>query len=356
MQEETPQITLRDSIEQSVDAVEEQQETSEQRASRARDEQGRFAAEEAKKDSISEVPKNVPRDTKTGAQSAQGSQSESPKIQRPSSWKKEMWPVWDKLTKGEQLLPEESIKLAEYNAQREQDFAKGVSTYKQEWESAKPILDAMAQFKPLLDQHGIKPTEWIGNLGNAHKMLALGSQEQKLSMFVKLAQDYQVPLQSLFTQGQDGKVYFNPQVQAYQQPQQNFDPRQAVREILEEEKISQEVSSFVSDTEKYPYIEQVKDTMAGLLQAGLAQDLKSAYDAALRMPSHSDLFDSLQQQQVTEKNQKMREQKQREVIGARAKAVSPRTSTPAGSSSNGKAKGLREAIESSFDEVVSSRV
>jgi hypothetical protein len=364
---ENEQTTLRDSIEQAIETVETQHETSEQKAERVRDEQGRFAPKEeieekANKSEVKQtknvpqnVPQNVSRETKDVQQVEQNVPRET-KLQRPSSWKKEMWPVWDKLTKGEQLLPEESIKLAEYNSQREQDFAKGVSTYKQEWESAKPILDAMAQFKPLLDQHGIQPTEWIGNLGNAHKMLALGTPEQKLSMFVKLAQDYQVPLQALLTQGQDGKVYFNPQIQAYQAPQQNFDPRQTVRDILEEEKINQEVASFVSNTDQYPYIEQVKDTMAGLLQAGLAHDLKSAYDAALRLPAHSDLFESMQQQQQLEQVQKEREQKARQVQGARAKAVSPKTSTPAGSSSNGKAKGLREMLSDNFDEIVSSRV
>jgi hypothetical protein len=357
MADDTTQTTLRDHLENAFDKVETQPveqpietkvETSEQKAERLRDEQGRFAPEKESKIKQpsttvkAKVDDNVPRETQ-------------PKPQRPSSWKKEMWPVWDKLTNGSQISPEEALQLAEYNNQREQDFAKGVSTYKQEWESAKPLLDVMAQFKPLLDQHGIKPTDWINNLGNAHKQLVMGTHEQKLSMFVKLAQDYQVPLQALFSQGQDGKIYFNPQIQSYQAPQAQQDPRAIVHEILEEERAKREVQSFASSKD-YPHFELVKDTMSGLIQAGLATDLKSAYESAIRMPMHSELFDQLQQQQRDKEEQEKREQNARQVQGARAKAVSLKTSTPAGPGANGERKGRRETLESAYDEVMNARV
>ena len=35
-----------------------------------------------------------------------------PALNRPTTWKKEYLPIWDKLTAGEQLTPEEAIKLA----------------------------------------------------------------------------------------------------------------------------------------------------------------------------------------------------------------------------------------------------
>ena len=67
---------------------------------------------------------------------------------RPTTWKKEYLPIWDKLTAGEQLTPEESLKLAEYSNQRESEYKKGVSTYKQEADNAKSLVEAIAPFVP----------------------------------------------------------------------------------------------------------------------------------------------------------------------------------------------------------------
>ena len=44
---------------------------------------------------------------------------QEPALQRPSTWKKEYLPIWDKLTQGEQLTKEEAIKLAQYSNQME---------------------------------------------------------------------------------------------------------------------------------------------------------------------------------------------------------------------------------------------
>ncbi len=352
MADENTQTTLRDTLSQAFESVEaevpavvkteveatESPETPQQKAERLRDEKGRFA--EGKKET-----KEIPA---VGKKSEAPIVETKPRPQRPSSWKKDMWDHWEKL----------DPQVAEYVNQREQEFAKGVSTYKQEWESAKPLQEAMAQFQPILQQYGIKPEQWISNLGNAHQQLVMGTPDQKLSMFVKLAQDYQVPLQSLFTQGQDGKVYFNPQIQSYQAPQprqEQTDPRQIVKQVLEEERANQEVQSFVNN-EQYPYFEQVKETMAGLLQAGLAKDLKGAYEASLRMPMHTDIFDELQKQQQAKTEQEKREQAQRAVTGAKAKAVSVKSSTPVGTSTKANSKGLRGQLEDAFDEVVPQRV
>ena len=73
----------------------------------------------------------------------------------------------------------ELSKLQEYIMQREQDYAKGVSTYKSQWDQAAPIYEAMQPFIPILQEHNIQPQQWIQNLGRAHQVLAMGSPEQK---------------------------------------------------------------------------------------------------------------------------------------------------------------------------------
>lgn len=279
----------------------------------------------------------------------------APKIQRPSTWKKDHWDSFDKIAL-------ENPQLAAYINQRESEYAKGVSTYKQEWEGAKPLIDAMAPFMPLLQQHQIEPSQWIGNLGRAHQTLALGTPEQKLATFIRLAGEYRVPVEQMFAQGQDGKWYFNQNTlqQAaaqQQQSQQQPDMRKTVQEILAEERATQEIAAMSADKEKYPHFDEVRVTMAGLLQAGLADGPDGAYKAALQHPKHFHLYEAQQQQQRETAERERAEKSRREAEVARRKAVSPRTATPTSVASGGEGKkSLRDTISSAFDERVSGRV
>lgn len=354
------QTTLRDTLSAEFDKLEQAQtpevtpndapETPEQKADRIRDEKGRFAAnnESTQKRAPTVDTQRSPANTSTKTE-AEGLETKA-RPQRPSSWKKDYWEHWDKL----------DPKLAEYINQREQEYAKGVSTYKNEWENAKPLVEAMAQFQPLLQQHNIQPSQWISNLGNAHKQLVLGSPQEKLQMFAKLAQDYQVPLQHLFVQGQDGKVYLNNQLLTTQQPaqsqQQPQDIRKVVQQMLIEQSMQQEVERASGDAERFPHFEQVRETMAGLLQSGLADDLKSAYESAIRLPKHADLFETQQQQLRQQEEAKRQEAAKARVQTARANAVSPKTATPSSQVTTSGNKGLRAALEEAFDSHVSGRV
>lgn len=330
---------------------------------RARDEHGRLLPGPAVRPETTQTPaaEGQPTAPPTTAQAQTPPAAELKPLQRPSSWKKEMWPLWDKLVKGEPLTAEEARQKAEYILQREGDFAKGVSTYKQEWERAKPMLDAVAPYLPLYQQHGIDPAQQFAKYAEIHKSLAMGSPEQKLGVFLRMAQDYQIPVQNMFVRGQDGQVYFNQQLmqQAQQAPQQRApqpDIRKTVQDLLAEERAHQEAAAMESDTQKYPHFAEVKQSMAGLLQAGLAQDLQSAYDAALRLPNHFHLFEAQQQQQRQKQEQERLEAQRKAAEAARRNQVSPKTSSPAGQASKGSAKGLRSALESAFDEHTTGRV
>jgi hypothetical protein len=329
-------------------------------AGRARDESGRLLPGEAKKPSA--APSNPATPIRAPEQAVATGAADPKPLNRPSSWKKEMWPLWDKLAKGEALTPEEARLKAEYILQREGDFAKGVSTYKAEAENAKPILEAMTPFLPALQANNIQPAQWIKNLGTAHQTLAYGNRQQKLVMFSQLARDYGVELGEMFVKGQDGQIYMNPQLQQgqqapAQQQQQAPDVRKTVQEILAQERALGEVEKMKSDTVRYPHFETVKATMAGLLQSGLATDYDSAYDAALRLPEHFHLFEAQQQQQREAEEAKAREAKARAADAARRNAVSPRTSTPTATATGASGKkGLRDQLTENFDSVSGGRV
>ncbi len=357
MENAEAQTTLRDDLLASFDAVENAapaepvadtepgQETEAQRTERLRDEAGRFA-KEPEKTSAPQAKPTAPANQTTEPVAAEV--PAVPKKQRPSSWKKDFDPHWEKFDPTVQ----------DYILQRESEFAKGVSTYKQEAERAKALNDAIAPFQPLLQQHNVQPAQIIPNLLAAHASLATGSPQDKVMMGAKLIRDYGIDPQQLF-QVLSGQVpYQQPQVQqpAQQPPQQ--DMRAVVKELLTEQEINREFDRFMAEVpEKYPHYEAVKDTMAGLLQADLAQDYQSAYAAALRHPRHSDIFEQEQQQRLQQEQAERNAKQQGVVNRARSQAVSVKSSTPSGTMTTVKpTNSLRDDIASAFDAITTSRV
>lgn len=294
-------------------------ETTEQREARQRDEAGRFKA----KDNAIDVPGKV-------------TQIDTPAPRKaPSSWKKDYWEAYEKL----------DPKLAEYIDTREQQFASGVSTYKQEAERAKELFEAMAPFQQDLQAHGIQPTAWIRNLGTAHQMLVKGTPEQKLATFQKLAQDYGVPLQSVISGQIDPMAqYLSPLQEKVRQLEGTLTGWQEAQQKQEQSVIQSEIEQFAAE---HPHFEALKETMAGLLQAGLAQDLISAHDKALRM--NDDLWNSAQQQKTVDAEKQRREAAAAKVNQARANAVSPRSVTPSGPMNSSGKKDLRSALEDAVE-------
>lgn len=293
-----------------------QGETAEQTAQRLRDEKGRFAP-------------------KQEAQEQQPAQEAQPKPRppRPSTWKKDVVEkYWD------QIDPE----LAEYLQTREQQYASGVSTYKQEWERAKPLTEAMQEFMPLLQQHQMDPATWIRNLGNAHRALATGTPEQKALWFQKLAHDYGVQFN-----GQGGG---DPAVAGFvnelQQLKQDLNHFKTAAQRAEEARTQAEIASFSSGK---PHFEKVRGTMAQLLESGVATDLDTAYEKACRLDP--EIFEQEQQAKAKAQAEEQARQRQQAVSQARQNAVSVKGATP---SSVGKAvqpKGLRAQLEEQFDQM-----
>lgn len=307
-------------------------ETAEQKAGRtagrARDEQGRLLPGPAKKP-----------DAPDPALQAAPLVPEVKRPNRPSSWKKDYWEHWDKL----------DPKLAEYINQREGEYAKGVSTYKSEWEQVKPLKDAIEPYRQVFEQYRVDPAAHVSELLKAHHTLVTGSPQEKLALVARIIQQNQVPLEHLLAQGQDGRFYLNQQlIQQAQarQPAPPVDVAQQVRQVLLNERTQQAIADFEREApQKHPHYETVKGTMAGLLQAGLAEDLPSAYQAALRHPLHADIFEAQQQQQRQEEEAKKREAEAAKVRAAKANAVSTKTSTPGGGGKGEGKKGLRSHYE-----------
>jgi hypothetical protein len=278
-----------------------------------------------------------------------------PALQRPSTWKKEYLPIWDKLTSGEQLTKEEALKLAQYSNQRESEYKKGVSTYKAEADRGRVLEEAIAPFSDEFQKQGITPAVWINNLGRAHMVLTKAPYEQKVQMFQRLAQDYGIQL------NQDGQFAAPPQVDAYTQQLMNQlnQVNQEVSTIKgrfqqeEQARLSNEIERVRSNAEKFPHFDVVREEMAQLLELGKAQDLETAYAKAVRL--NDDVW-AIEQDRLL-KNAQKQASKAQQVAKAKAAAVSPRSVTPSGKvADTGDKKDRRALIAEQLGDAMSRRV
>jgi hypothetical protein len=308
-----------------VQQVAETAEQTAQREQRERDERGRFA----------------PRQEQQAAEQGQQVQQAQPKQRppRPSTWKKEVVEkYWDAID------PE----LADYLQTREQQYAQGVSTYKQEWERVKPLGEAMQEFMPLLQQHRIDPGQWIRNLGNAHRVLALGSPEEKAAMFQQLAQSYGVQLGQEQQQGDPNVSRFAQELHHLRSQVNHF---MTAAQRAEQARVQGEIAKF---SEAKPHFEKVRGTMAQLLESGVATDLDTAYEKAVRL--HDDVFQEVQAEKARTAEEERRRAQVEAVSRAKANAVSVKGATPSSVVKTTQAKGLRAQLEEAAEAHLAARV
>jgi hypothetical protein len=326
------------------------QETSSEESSSEenRDEKGRFKAKNEENSSdrdTAEEPELV----------AEASDVPDEEVKRPSTWKKEYVEVWNKMQEGKPLDKAEFVKFAEYANQREAEYKRGVSAYKAEADSARELTQAIGQFVPELQKHGIHPVAWINNLGRAHYTLANGSYEQKVNAFNRLAQDYGIQLNPDALQMPE-QAYVDPYqqqlMQQLQATQQQVQQLSAIREQEENARLTQEISRVSSNRERFPHFEMVREDMAQLLERGLAQDLESAYAKAVRM---NDEAFKLEQDKLL-RSAGSQASKAQQVAKAKATAVSPRSVTPSGQVSKSDAKDRRSLLMASLADAEGGRV
>ena len=107
-----------------------------------RNEKGQFVSKEEAETPVKASADEVTQEVEEQVEEKPAIEAK-PALNRPTTWKKEYLPIWDKLTAGQQLSFEEAFKLAEYTNQREAEYKKGVSTYRQEAERAKQLEEAV---------------------------------------------------------------------------------------------------------------------------------------------------------------------------------------------------------------------
>ncbi len=311
--------TLRDTLEAAVESVAPEENTSVEsaapqetaaestaRAERARDEAGRFTKAE--------------RDAQQAASEAQD-EAPVPRLQRPSSWKKDYQAQWDKMV-------DTDPQMAQYLLEREQQFASGVSTYKAEADRARDIQSLIEPHAPRFQHYGVDSKEYLGRLLKMDEILATGSPQQKMALLQGIAQSVGL----LDAQGQAQE--FDQGQQSYVPPellntvyglQSKLQAIEQANERAEQTRINAEIESFA---ETAPFFDELTEEMARLLETGLATNLQDAHKKALRW--NDDLFSKYQAEQQQGEEAAKRKAAQETAARARSAAVSPRSSTPTG--------------------------
>lgn len=217
---------------------------------RARDEQGRFAKPEVKAEPVAEIEPVAPP---------------------PNTWKKEAAAEWGKLPP---LIQQEV-------ARREADFHKGIEQYREAAQFAQSIGQAIQPHMETMQKLGVSPQQAITELLNADAKLRYSPPDMKVQYLAQLAQAYGIDMGKV----QDYKpAPVDATVQALQgqvqQLQQYLQQQQMMGQQQQDEALYSDIARFAADP-SHGHFEQVREHMAALLNAGLAQSLEDAYAQAV---------------------------------------------------------------------------
>lgn len=188
----------------------------------------------------------------------------------PQTWRKEPSAEWDKLP---DLVKAEITK-------REEDMMRGIEKYKGQASFGNEVQSAIAQYLPILQQHGINPVAQISNLMSAHYTLAFGQPQQKAELFQRIAADYGINLSELGS----SESFVAPEVQQLTTQIRALESKlsryESVQQQNETQKAQDQITSFMNDPANV-YAKDLVNDMADLLQKGAAKDLADAYEKAM---------------------------------------------------------------------------
>lgn len=323
VQEQTENLDTREIIAREFDKLEqaeaektnESSNTEKSAEPSGRDDKGRFAAKQTQ-----EPQQDAPKDEPNEAPEA-SAQEDQPKRNPFASWKKEAKSVLS-------ALPPETQK---YIIDRESQFHKGIQQYKDDAVQGRSFKAVVAPHAEYLQQLNVTPEQAFNGLIEAEKKLR--NPETRTQAFLRLAHDYGVDINSLTQTPFDPYKYQLEQQLSQQQAMLN--QLSQSRQMAEEAQLGQTIEQFA---QQHEYFDEVRETMADLLDKGLASDLNDAYAKAVRL--NDDVFGRLQQSTM----QNTQVQRANEAAkAAKASAVSVKGS-PTGITRAPEPKSTEEAV------------
>ena len=179
-------------------------------------------------------------------------------------------------------------KLREAFLRRSEEMHKGIEQYRETANFGQTMYKAVQPYEATLRSMGTSPEKAVQILFNADHQLRYGTSQQKAAMFSKLAGDYGIDLNQ-FTQVDQSQIDPNVKLalqRAEAAEQRSIQSQQYIDQLRQQDEqrtaqtLYSEIAKYSADP-AYPHFEALRNEMAGLLQAGLASDLKEAYDKAI---------------------------------------------------------------------------
>jgi hypothetical protein len=231
----------------------------------------------------------------------------SSQLTRPKRprWLKEHW---------EKAPPE----LQQAFAQRDADYEKGITSYKQRDAEARAITEQFAPYEWILRNEGSTPAQAIGPLLQTAALLRTGTPQQKSQAVAQMIQQFQIPLDQVaaYFGGEappQQDSHYNQLAQQVQQLTQHITQSQYEAQKQNENRALSVIQQFASDPAN-AHFEAVQDRMLSLLQAPQVlgdishmserEKLQVAYETAVRLdPQLAQSLFAQQQQSYAAQNQ-----------------------------------------------------
>jgi len=259
----------------------------------------------------------------------------------PASWKKDYHEVWQKA----------DPKMQEYAWQREEQMRAGVEPLLSKAQFADTMQEAISPYLPTIQGMGLTPEKAVSALMQADYTLRTAPPQQKMQLFMQLAQSYGIQLPTNGQMPQQPQAQVDPLVWQLQNELNNVRGEvmgwKQQQEMQQNQQLLGEINQF---SMKADHFEEARPTMIQLLQSGMAETLDEAYEKAIRL--NPDLFEQINKAQQAEVAARQAKEQNRAAKAARAAAVSVRSATP-GVNTAPKAANRRALLEEAFSETES---
>jgi hypothetical protein len=246
-------------------------------------------AEKAKEESSSREPaRSEPAKAEPNAEEQPKAQDSEPKNEPAAEDKPQRNPfaAWKK--PAQEALSQLPPETQQFIVEREQQFHKGIQQYKEDAQRGRSLGNAVAPHLEYLQQLQVAPEVAINKLISTERKLRTSDPETRAKEFVRMAHDYGIDLNSLTSVQFD--PYHHQLEQRLAQQQATLEQITQSRQMAEEAQLGQTIEQFAQSHEHF---DEVRETMADLLDKGFATDLNDAYAKAVRL--NDSLFNQVQQ-------------------------------------------------------------
>lgn len=177
-------------------------------------------------------------------------------------------------------LPDEAKQITQQILTRRfEKIRKGVEAIQTRARFGETMERVIAPYMTTIQGLGIQPDVAVQSLLSADNTLRRGDPAQKLEMIKKIARDYGVPLDPSNTaESQPVDPQIHTLQTQLQQMQQWITQQNQMREWQERNSLNSDIEKFAVN---HAHFNDVRNDMAGLLQAGLASSLDEAYEKAI---------------------------------------------------------------------------